>query len=205
MGGGGCCGGPLCDREGRGEGSLLWGLTWSPSLSPDSSSVLSPLPFSISTDPWSSQPQAWVQSTTYTFTDDSHLHLCHPSSPKLQIRRSNCPFHVSTWMSTGIANSARYKLSSCSSWSPPHLSWSILPIAWAKNLGSILGPLFHSPFKPNLWGNPVGFIFKICMESDFKIWHKWTYLRNKNRFTDIDNRHGCQWRGWRRDGLGVWD
>ena len=40
-----------------------------------------------------------------------------------------------------------------------------------------------------------------------KIWHKWTYLQNRNRLTDIENRlvvakgEG----GWGMDGLGGWD
>ena len=47
--------------------------------------------------------------------------------------------------------------------------------------------------------------YHLCVES--KIWHKRTYLRNRNRLTDIENRlvvaKGEE--GWGRDGLGVWD
>ena len=39
------------------------------------------------------------------------------------------------------------------------------------------------------------------------IWHKWTYLQNRNRLTDTENRlvvvKGEA--GWGRDGQGVWD
>ena len=40
---------------------------------------------------------------------------------------------------------------------------------------------------------------------EFKIWHKWTYLKNRNRFTDIENRLvvAKAVEGWRRLGLGV--
>ena len=40
-----------------------------------------------------------------------------------------------------------------------------------------------------------------------KIWHKWTYLWNRSRLTDIENRlvvaEGTV--GWARSGLRVWD
>ena len=46
---------------------------------------------------------------------------------------------------------------------------------------------------------------------EYKIWHKWTYLQNWIRLTNIDNSCGCQGerRGERREGrkcdrLGVW-
>ena len=41
------------------------------------------------------------------------------------------------------------------------------------------------------------------MESE--IWHKWTYLQNRNRLIDIENRLvvAKEW-GRERDGLGVW-
>ena len=43
-----------------------------------------------------------------------------------------------------------------------------------------------------------------CLHVESKIWHKWTYLRSRNRLTDTEDSCGC--RGWgRRDGLGVWD
>ena len=41
---------------------------------------------------------------------------------------------------------------------------------------------------------------------EYKIWHKWAYLQNRNRFIDIENRlvvakgDGAK----QRDGLGVW-
>ena len=39
----------------------------------------------------------------------------------------------------------------------------------------------------------------------FKIWHKWAYLRNRNRFTGIETC-GCQGGGgWEREELRVWD
>ena len=38
-----------------------------------------------------------------------------------------------------------------------------------------------------------------------KIWHKWTYLWNRNRLTDKENRLVIAKIGWRRDALGVWD
>ena len=37
-----------------------------------------------------------------------------------------------------------------------------------------------------------------------KMWHKWTYLRNRNRLTEIENRL-VGGEGWGRRGLGVWD
>ena len=37
-----------------------------------------------------------------------------------------------------------------------------------------------------------------------EIWHRWTYLWNRNRLTDTENRYGCQGVArWGRDGLGV--
>ena len=39
-----------------------------------------------------------------------------------------------------------------------------------------------------------------------KEWYQWNYLQNKNRHTNIGNKHGYQrGRGWGRDKLGVWD
>ena len=38
-----------------------------------------------------------------------------------------------------------------------------------------------------------------------KIWHKWTYLWNKNILRDIENRFVIAKGEWVRDGLGVWD
>ena len=40
-----------------------------------------------------------------------------------------------------------------------------------------------------------------------KMWHKWTYLWKRNKFTDIENRLVVA-KGevrWGRDRLGVWD
>ena len=37
---------------------------------------------------------------------------------------------------------------------------------------------------------------------EYKIWHKWTYIQNGNRFTDVEKTCGCQWS--RGDWLGVW-
>ena len=46
----------------------------------------------------------------------------------------------------------------------------------------------------------------ISLYVESKICHKWTYLRNRNRLTDIENRLWLpRGRGWERDGLGVWD
>ena len=42
-----------------------------------------------------------------------------------------------------------------------------------------------SPFSPYNILSP-NTIYHLYMES--KIWHKWTYLRNKNSHTDIENR-----------------
>ena len=28
---------------------------------------------------------------------------------------------------------------------------------------------------------------------NFKKWYNWTYLENRNRLTDIENKHGYQW------------
>ena len=50
-------------------------------------------------------------------------------------------------------------------------------------------------------------VLAICMSSsvESKIWHKWTYLQNRNR---LGHRHRhCGWQvggGVGRDGLGVW-
>ena len=40
-----------------------------------------------------------------------------------------------------------------------------------------------------------------------KIWYKWTYLQNRNRFTDIEDKFMVTKgeKGWGRDKLGVWD
>ena len=39
---------------------------------------------------------------------------------------------------------------------------------------------------------------------EYKIWHKWTCLQNRNRVTDIENSgfQGQEGREW--DGLGIW-
>ena len=42
-----------------------------------------------------------------------------------------------------------------------------------------------------------------CVES--KIWHKWTHLQNRNRLTDIENKHSYQRGKVGRDKLGDWD
>ena len=48
-------------------------------------------------------------------------------------------------------------------------------------------------------------IYHSYMES--KLWHKWTYLWNRNRLTDIENRFAVTKGvgGWGGNGLGVWD
>ena len=45
----------------------------------------------------------------------------------------------------------------------------------------------------------------LCIES--KICHKWTYLQNRNRLTDIESKFMVTKaeRGWGRDTLGIWD
>ena len=40
-------------------------------------------------------------------------------------------------------------------------------------------------------------VYQLYVES--KIWHKWTYLWNRNIITDIENRGG-----WGRDEVGGW-
>ena len=46
-------------------------------------------------------------------------------------------------------------------------------------------------------------IYNLYMES--KKQYKWTYLQNRNRLMDIENKHAYQ-RGWKgRDKLGVWN
>ena len=35
--------------------------------------------------------------------------------------------------------------------------------------------------------------------------YKWTYLQNRNRLTDIENKHGYQSGVGERDKFGVWD
>ena len=46
------------------------------------------------------------------------------------------------------------------------------------------------------------YIISLYLES--KIWHKWTYLQNKNRFTNIENRL-CLKRGRECGGRMDWD
>ena len=45
------------------------------------------------------------------------------------------------------------------------------------------------------------------VESNFKKWHKWTYLQNKNRLTEIENRtmvtKGGVWRRWINQEFGI--
>ena len=40
-----------------------------------------------------------------------------------------------------------------------------------------------------------------------KKWYKWTYLQNRNKLTDIENKNTVTKgeRSWGRDKLGVWD
>ena len=41
---------------------------------------------------------------------------------------------------------------------------------------------------------------------EFNIWHKQTYLQNRNRFTDVENRLVvAKWGSDEGEGLGVWD
>ena len=45
------------------------------------------------------------------------------------------------------------------------------------------------------------------VESNFKKWHKWTYLQNKNRLTEIENKtmvtKGGVWRRWINQEFGI--
>ena len=45
----------------------------------------------------------------------------------------------------------------------------------------------------------------ISLVYESKIWPKWTSLKSRNRFTDIENRLVVAKGGGERDGLGVWD
>ena len=51
----------------------------------------------------------------------------------------------------------------------------------------------------------IPYDYHLYVES--KIWHKWTYLQNRNRLIDIENKLTAikGKRGWERDKLGVWD
>ena len=43
----------------------------------------------------------------------------------------------------------------------------------------------------------------LCVESN--IWQKRTYLQNRNRLTDTENRPAvAKWEGYGRDGVGGW-
>ena len=49
--------------------------------------------------------------------------------------------------------------------------------------------------------------FAITYRWNLKIRHKWTYLRNTNRITDLENRlmfAKCEG-AWKKDGVGIWD
>ena len=56
---------------------------------------------------------------------------------------------------------------------------------------------------PMIW-KTVTLWYDLSVESE--IWHKWTYLRNRNTLTDIENRLVvCKERvGREKDGLGIW-
>ena len=38
-----------------------------------------------------------------------------------------------------------------------------------------------------------------------KKYFKWIYMQNRNRLSDVENKHGCEWGKGERDKLGVWD
>ena len=50
--------------------------------------------------------------------------------------------------------------------------------------------------KTNIW---------YCLDVESKKRNKWTYLQNRNRLTDIENKLMATKGNWRRDKLGVWD
>ena len=56
------------------------------------------------------------------------------------------------------------------------------------------------------WSKSEREIYDITYMWNIKKWYKWTYLQNRNRFTDIENKHIVD-KGERgmRDKLGIWD
>ena len=72
----------------------------------------------------------------------------------------------------------------------------------------VRNPCFHccGPGSVPGWGAKILQATQ-CGQQKSKIWHKGTYLRNRNRLTDTENRLvvAKEEGGWGKDGLGVWD